>query len=271
MHMGRRSAILATTLLVSVACSRGHGVAASPKSGTVTPAPTGPGAPPAAAKQSLRDAVVALLTAEEHGDHAGSFVLLSDETRGVYRDIPRWKARRDEVPAVTGFTILGAGKAPNSINVLVDHVPGLDPYRGLSPAQDHQTWAGRVEHGGWLVDGDPDATPVLPGDSGVASAVNAWLHAAESCNAAAVRRVQAVDPLLGIGDAGQQFCGQQLTLTVSAPVTVPPGDMAQQLIAQYSSDALMWARAVTITGAPALIQVVLAPIGAGWQVIGVYA
>src|SRR6202011_205924 len=106
MHMGRRSAILATILLVSVACSRGHGVAASPKSGTVPAAPTGPGAPPAAAKQSLRDAVVALLTAEEHGDHAGSFVLLSDETRGIYRDIPRWKARRDEVPAVTGFTIL---------------------------------------------------------------------------------------------------------------------------------------------------------------------
>jgi hypothetical protein len=264
--MGRRWAIAAITVFAAAACSSGRAAVSAPPTTSATPAPS-----QTKGRPSLRDAVNILLTAEEHGDHGGSFAVLSDESRSTYRDVARWKARRDEVPDVTGFKVLGAGKAPNSVDVEVDHVPGLDPYRGLSPARDHQTWVGRREHGGWLVDADPSTTPVLPAESAIAPAAVAWVNAARSCQQAAAGRLQAVNPLLGIGNAGPQFCGERASLTASAPSLVPPGDMTQQLVAQYGADALGWARMVTLGGAPSPIEVLLAPIGDGWQVIGVYA
>jgi hypothetical protein len=269
--MGRRWAIVAITVFAAAACSRGGAAAGTSPTTTVPPAKPAPGAPQSAAQPSLREAINILLTAEEHGDHGASFVVLSDESRSTYRDVARWKARRDEVPDVTGFKVIGAGKTANSLDVMVDHAPALDPYRGLSPARDHETWVGRREHGGWLVDADPSTKPVLPADNAVAPAALAWVKAASSCQQAAIGRLQAVDPLLGIGNAGHQLCGQHASLTSSAPSSVPPGDMTQQLVAQYGADALGWARVVTLSGAPSPIQVLLAPIGDGWQVIGVYA
>lgn len=266
--MRRQWAMLAITMLAAGACSGSHATASSAPSTTVAAAPTAPGASAPAAQPTLRAAVTALLTSEQRGDHAASFALLTDESRAIYGSIARWKSRRDEMPVVTKFKVMGPGKGADSVDLIVDHPAGLDPFRGLSPAQDHEIWTGRHEHGGWLVDADPVATPIMPAERSVAPTVIQWVKAAESCNQAAVHQLQAVDPLLGIGDAGHQLCRQNFALVSSAPSTVPPGDLTQQLVAQYSADALGWARMVTLTGAPAPIEVVVAPIGDGWQVIG---
>jgi hypothetical protein len=269
--MRRQWAMLAITVMAAGACSGSHAAASSTPPTTAAVAPAGPDAPAPSSQPTLRAAVTALLSAEQRGDHAASFVLLTDESRATYGTIDRWKSRRAEMPVVTDFKITNRGSDANSVDLVVDHPAGLDPFRGLSPAQDHEIWTGRHEHGGWLVDADPVATPVLPADRGVAPTVIQWVKAAESCDQAAIHHLQAVDPLLGIGDAGTQLCRQKFAFTFSAPSTVPPGDMTQQLVAQYSADALGWARMVTLTGAPAPIEVLVAPIGNGWRVIGAYA
>jgi hypothetical protein len=271
--MGRRCAMFAIAMVTLAGCSGSHATATSrPHPNTnATPGPTPkPDAPASLPRPTLAGAVADLLAAERRGDHAASFVLLSDESRASYATISRWRSRRDEMPAVTGFNIAGRGHAVDSLDVVVDHPAGLDPFRGLSPATDHEIWIGRHEHGGWLVDANPAATPVLPADGGVAPAVNEWVKASESCDQPALKKLQAVDPLLGIGDASGQLCRQKLAFTISAPSKVPAGDMTQQLVAQYGSAALGWARVVTLTGAAAPIKVLAAPIGTTWQVIGAY-
>ncbi len=193
---------------------------------------------------------------------------LDDQARTTYRDAIRWRDRRSELPAVTGFHVQTASS--ESLVVTVDHKPGLDPFIGLSPAQDRQTWTGRQEHGGWLVDADPTADPVLPPESAVVPSVTAWLKAAESCDAAAARSHQAVDPLLGTGNATAQFCSQHVAVAAGTPSRVLPGLASEQVVAAYNADALVWARSVALTGGAAPINVVVAPMGTTWQVIGVF-
>jgi hypothetical protein len=48
------------------------------------------------------------------------------------------------------------------------------------------------------------------------------------------------------------------------------GSESQDLIAQYSTDSLDWARAITVSGADHPFDVILAPIGNVWQVVGIY-
>src|SRR3954466_13246285 len=121
---GSTAAVVLTALMVFGACSSSH---TSTAADTSKAAPTGAavatdGTAPAP-KATLRDAVTALLTAEQQGDHATSFRLLDDAGRTDYRDILRWRDRRNEPPPITGFRIVGDGKAPNSLDVLVDHAP----------------------------------------------------------------------------------------------------------------------------------------------------
>jgi hypothetical protein len=252
------------------ACTGGHASRPAPEgSGQV---PTNPNAPAPSPRDSLKAAVAELLAAEQRGDHASSFRLLDDEGRRTYPDVFRWRDRRNELPAVTGFRISGSGKAPDSLDVVVDHAPGLDPFVGLRPAHERETWTGRREHGGWLVAGDPTSSdPVLPPETGVVPAVMGWVQAAQACDTSTARARQGVEPLLGTGNAATQLCSQKITFTPGAVAKVRPGPATQQLAAQYNADALLWARSVTLTGAARPIDVIVAPIGDAWRVIGVFA
>jgi hypothetical protein len=266
------AAVVVTALMALGACSSSDKSAASKASDV---APTGAavalnGALPTP-KATVRDAVTALLTAEQHGDHAASFLLIDDAGRADYPDVLRWRDRRNELPAITGFRIVGNGKAANSVDVLVEHAPALDPFIGLSPAQEHEIWVGRREHGGWLLDADATSDPVLPADSGVAPAAMAWLQAAKACDANAVNAAQGVTQLLGVGNAVDQLCAAKPVLDAGKPGPVKAGAATQQLVAQYNADAVGWARSVTLTGGTQPIDVLLAPIGDAWRVIGVFS
>ncbi len=50
------------------------------------------------------------------------------------------------------------------MGAVVEHVPGLDPFKGLSLAQERQIFTGRKDGTGWLVDGDPEIEPIPPAD-----------------------------------------------------------------------------------------------------------
>jgi hypothetical protein len=141
----------------------------------------------------------------------------------------------------------------------------------LSAAQDRETWVGRQEHGGWVLDADPKTTLILPSDRTAPAAAVAWAQAAEACDRARAASLQALNPLLGRATAPVELCGHHVPFSAGPPQSVSGTLAAQDLIAQYSSDSLEWARAVTVTGADRPFEAVLAPIGDEWQVVGVYA
>ena len=254
-----------------IACGGPHrAVAQHASSSPVStgPAPPAAAAPPAPAA-SPRAAVQSLLDAEMRLDHQRSYALLSAGGRAQYRDVADWTRRRTELPAVTQFRIEGDGAKPGSVVVLVQHRPSLDPFIGLSPARERQTWTGRREGGGWLLEPEPEVQAIWPSDSLAAPAALRWARAVQACDQTAARGVQAVDPPLGLEQVGQlALCGTPSSLGAGPTGSVAAGPASAALVAQYTTDALAWARAIPITGGPKPFSVVLAPVGDGWQVVG---
>ncbi len=56
-------------------------------------------------REHLAAAVRDLLAAEQRGDRAASFLLLSRQSRVEYKDVGDWTKRRLELPAITAFRL----------------------------------------------------------------------------------------------------------------------------------------------------------------------
>jgi hypothetical protein len=209
------------------------------------------------------------LEAEKRGDHAASFGLLSTSGRMQYPSPSDWARRRSELPAVTGYSIEREGE---TVIALVEHKPGLDPFVGLSPGRERQTWKGVKEGSGWLVDPDPATQPVLPPDDKAPAAALAWSKALQACDGEKAKSQQAVAALYGISDAPSQLCNAKGEISVGSAEALPAGPASQDLVTQYGPESLSWARAVRVAPpAPShAFHVVLAPVGDGWQVVGVF-
>ena len=216
---------------------------------------------------SAKAALTTLLTAEEHGNHAASFSLLSSASRKTYADVDDWTRLRNEQPAVTGFSIASSTGA--NVVAVVDHEPGLDPFIGLSPARTRETWTAVDEHGHWRFAAVPRVEPILPDRRGATAVGLRWADAVQACDGHAALSVQAVPRVFGQSDGADQLCGAKGHLT-SAPTAVPSGPQTAALVSQYSTDALSWGRAVRIDGGPVPFSVVLAPIGDTWKVVAVF-
>lgn len=238
--------------------------------GGASPSPAGSdrNVPAQAPHPSVRAALEALLAAEQREDHAASFKLLSTEGRTVYRDVADWTTRRNELPPITGFTIVDA--RGDTTTALVEHTPGLDPFRGLSPAKERQTWKGRRERGGFLLDPDPEVEILLPAEAEAKRATEAWAGAVQACDEARARDLQAVAVLFGASEAAAKLCRSAGAVTTGRVLRLPPGPVSADVVAQYSADALEWARVVEVTGPVQAFHVVLAPMGDRWLVIGTY-
>jgi hypothetical protein len=268
----RAAAIVCTAVFVGTllgGCSGGNSSKAAPA--TTAPAVPLPDPQPTP-RPHLADAVRDLLDAEQHGDSSASFLLLSRQSRGEYKDVADWTKRRQQLPAVTGFRIDPADggdradRAGKAVAV-VEHLPALDPFKGLSLARENQSFTGRREGAGWLVDGDPDVEPLLPPEPRAVEAATAWVAAVQSCDQAKAAGLQAVPTIFGSAEGANGLCGKQGPVTPGPVDRLTPGVASADIVAQYSTDALEWARVVRITS-PAAFGVVLAPIGDRWQVLG---
>jgi hypothetical protein len=251
----RTPLVVAIALLVT-GCAGGT-------TGTATRSPNPTTRPTSSPKQTL----TALLGAEERGDHAASFALLSSASRSTYTDVDDWSRLRSQVPAVTGFTIASSTGA--SVVAVVEHEPGLDPFIGLSPARTRETWTAVAEHGSWRFDAEPRIRPMLPDRRGTVDAALRWAHAVQSCDAHATVDAQAVARPFGQSDGADQLCGASGRLAGS-PTDVPTGPQTADLVSQYTADSLSWAQAVRVDGGPVPFSVVLAPIGDEWKVVAVF-
>ena len=152
----------------------------------------------------------------------------------------------------------------------VTHEPGLDPFVGLSPAEERQTWRGSRTGGGWLVDAAPKIEPVLPPDADAPAAARSWaagdpgLRQGDSPDSA--RRV---DEVFGISSNIGGLCGSTGAVTVGKARPLESGPTSAELVAQYTDAAFGWARVVPVEGPTEPFLVVLAPIGDEWRVVGV--
>ncbi|MDP9387500.1 MAG: hypothetical protein M3Q48_06115, partial [Actinomycetota bacterium] len=214
-----------------------------------------------------RAAVEAFLGAEQAGDHLASYRLLSGPARRELSPAA-WGRQRSELPAVTGFEV---ERVEGSVVVaVVRHEPGLDPFIGLSPAAERQRWQARREGGGWLLEATPAVEPLLPPDDTAPAAALAWAGALQGCDAEKARGHQAVAVLYGTSDVPATLCRRDAALAVGPPERLAGGPSSQELVAQYGTEALEWARAVAVLGGERPFHVVLAPIGSVWQVVGVF-
>jgi hypothetical protein len=216
---------------------------------------------------SVEQALDVLFTAEQRGDYGASYALLSTQGRREYATQARWQRRRTRLPAVAAFTVVADSNG--MATATVRHEPALDAFRGLTPAQERQTWKGRKERGGWLLDVDPRVTLALPNDGAARNAAQEWAQAVQRCDQTGARSLQAVDQLFGDATQASGLCGSPDAVAAEAVRDLAAGPEAADIVAQYSTDALTWARTVDITQ-PVTFRVVLAPLGDMWKVIGVF-
>ena len=249
------------------ACSgSGHKTAsANTASTTATTALTGPQPTP---KSSAEAAVQALLSAEQRNDHAASFLLLSPASRqSDFHNVDTWSHRREELAPITKFTV--EQQKGSTVVVLVEHKPGLDPFTGLAVAKERQSWHAVKSGSGYLVDGEPTFQPQYPPDDAAKPAAVDWAKAVQACDKQKADSEQAANPLYGTQpDAAVKLCHSTGPITAGDVGKLAPGPASSDIVNQYSSDALEWARSVALTAPSGSFHVLLAPIGDGWQVIG---
>jgi hypothetical protein len=264
--------IMAGVLLAAapVACSddgpdEGREPSSTPRPSASTT--TGPGESPTP-RATPGEALDALLRAEQQGDRATSFRLLDRSGREQYRDVAEWTRRRVQLPALTGFTLERA--EGTRVVAEVRHRPGLDPFTGLSAARERQTWTASEAGDGFLLRAEPEVEYLLPPEAEATESVLAWARAVQACNQNVAESKQAVRPLFGGSIGAGRLCGSTTALATGEVAKLDGGLRSADLVAQYSTDALAWARVVPLRGPEPEVKVVVAPIGESWQVVAVY-
>lgn len=264
----RAAVCVAVALLLfgAAACSDdGPDGSASSTSTTAPAADSGPAATPRA---TLAGAVHELLAAEQRGDHQQSYRLLTGASRKQVGSERKWARLRTELPAITGFAV-AAGSGSDQVVATVQHDPGLDPFVGLSPGEEQQTWKGAKRGSGWLVDAAPRIEPVFPAEKDAPELVRKWAVAVQQCDKSFARLAQALDDLYGMSTGASRLCGSKGTVKVGSVEKLESGPTSAELVAQYTDDALQWARVVPVEGPTTPFKVIVAPIGKDWRVVGV--
>jgi hypothetical protein len=247
----------------------GSATTTAPSAATTTTPGTAPvGAAPEGAlpRPSAVEAVEALLAAEVELDRATSFTTIGGALRDEFPTLGAWERRRNQLGTPTDFGV-EPGPTDDVVLATVTHEPSLDPFRGLIFAEEHQTWTAVAVDGGWLVAAEPEVEPVVPDEALAVETATAWAEAVRACDPETAATFEGVSILFGDGSVALGLCGASTGVEAGTPGPLPSGVVSADIVAQYSSDALLWARVVPIT-APIFFGVVLAPIGSGWKVIG---
>lgn len=269
------SAVVVTLLLLTSACSSDEPArGGAPDRSTTTeeaPSTTAPaasgGGEDLAPEASAEAAVSRLLELLQQGDAAASYRLLDEAGRRSFATVEAWERRLAGSAAITSFEIEGSEGA--QVVALVSHDPVLDPFQGLVPARERQTWTAVEVDGGWLVGPQPATEYLLPPDARAASAASDWVRAVQACEEDAPRAQQAVDILFNASTEYPSVCGISGPVEAGAVQTLDAGPGSADLVAQYSSDVLSWARVVPISIGDLHLAVIMAPIGDSWEVLGV--
>ena len=72
----------------------------------------------------------------------------------------------------------------------------------------------------------------------------------------------------GTATGTDHLCRSKGTVTVGKVGPLEAGPSSADLIAQYSTDALSWARVVPVNAPTGHFTVVVAPLGQVWKIVG---
>jgi hypothetical protein len=215
------------------------------------------------------DALRVFLDGQRDGDLDRAWSVVSERDRRRYPDVVDWQDANGVLPRVLGYTLdapLVAGERAE-VGGTVQYEPRLDDIVGVVPARATAAWVVVRERGGWRVSVlDSIVDPVFPPAAGAVDAARAWADARQQCRVAA----QWEGGLVGIAPDSDAhgLCAAAGDVQVGAVRPLDDTVDAEPFLAAFGGDVLGWARVVPVT-APVALDVVLAPIGDRWSVVGV--
>jgi hypothetical protein len=246
-----------------------------------TTVPDGPPAEPEAfptldaEPATPRAAVAAFLQPIADGRPAGAYPLLDDAGRRRYPTVASWiRAQADRATPLT-FTVGTSRPSPDrpgafEVDLSATHTSSLDPVRGLVPARSTSVWLVRLENDAWRVSADPLASrPVLPGDGSATAAVQDWVNLLAACDSAAAATFQVNPNLYGPANLARTPCETRGTWTAGAPTGLDRSPDPRAFLAAFGPEVGTWARLVPVRGPAGGFLAAVAPMGDGWQVMGV--
>jgi hypothetical protein len=228
-----------------------------------TPAPD----PPGPAAPSPRDAVTQFLDAEVAQDFASSYAILGALDRSRAGSRAQWIADHGDIAPIVAFRPSGVSVDGARAEVSVDLAlrPSLDQVHGLVTAHAAGSYVAVLEDGGWRVAfTDSRLTPIYPPDALATEAVRRWVQDRQACR----KPVEYEGGLLGAASRASMLCHARGAIQVGAPSALPETDADEPFLAAFGPSVYEWARVVRVR-APSHLDVVVAPMGEHWLVIGV--
>jgi hypothetical protein len=261
-HFSLPIALAAAIVTLVTGCSSSTGGADGARPNTQSPELAPDNRPQRTPEQALEE----LLSAERRGDFGASYAYVVHAGDGVAASESQWRRARGDLPRAESFTVKGSG---SKVIASVEHQPALDPFVGLVPARERQTWSAVRVDRGWLLKPQPRVEPEFAPETGAVEAAGDWYRAVQRCDQVAAERVQGLATLFDTTSQTPRLCGVSGPPQVETNVrSLPAGPISGDIVAQYSNAALQWGRVVRVT-APVPIAIVLAPLGNTWKVIGV--
>ena len=220
-------------------------------------------------------AVAAFLQPLADGTPAGAYPLLDEASRRRYPTLAAWINAQADRAAPRTFTVGTSRPNPErpgavEVDLSATHTPSLDPIRGLVPARSSSTWLVRRENDAWRVSADPLAFhPVLPGDAAATAAVQGWVSLLAACDAPAAVALQVTPNLYGPATLARTPCETRGTWTAGEPTGLDRTPDPRAFLAAFGPEVGTWARLVPVRGPAGGFLAAVAPMGDGWQVMGV--
>lgn len=241
----------------------------------ITVGPVGPGAVvdvadpamAAAAAATPRDAVTGFLDAEVAGEFATSYAFLSAADQAGYGGEEDWEAVHGELPSYEGYTVTAADGPEVEVDVTI--APRVDELVGVIPGAAHVRFVVVSSSDGFRVDlAATTFLPRYPDEAGAAAAATAWVTARQACAPAGTGEFGG--SLVGELGLAEHLCSVGGTPVASSPAALGSLDDPTVVLSAFGGEATDWARVVRVSGLAGVapIDVVLAPLGTAWVVIG---
>jgi hypothetical protein len=220
-------------------------------------------------------AIAAFLRPLAEGRPELAYPLLDESSRRRFPTLASWaQAQVDRTQLVT-FEV-GASQPSRErsgaveVEVSATHRPSLDSIRGLVPARSTSTWLARREGDAWRVAAEPMSyRPVLPAEEGARIVVQTWVRLLAACDAPTAAQLQVSPNLYGPSSLVSTPCEKRGTWTAGEPVGLDRAPDPRTFLAAFGPGVGAWARLVPVQGPESRFLAAVAPMGDGWQVMGV--
>ena len=226
--------------------------------------------PIAKAAPDPRSAVQRFLDGEIARDDRLSYGQLSVADRVTYPSVGSWTVHEANSAQVVGATITAVAQHGDAagVRVALRQKPQLDEIQGLVASRANALFQAVREDGGWRVLlASSTIANEYPPASGARAAAVSWTVARQHC--ASTSALQWRSGLYGDGAdlTASQLCHTSVAPQLGVPRALDDSDSSAPLLAAFGPDVQLWARVVPMR-APVHVNLVLAPVGEHWLVVG---